>query len=182
MVSVLGSNHIPSEPGDVPLHLRSALHPELIQSHVHASLSHSPKGKRSSCRRCFRLILCSPLVTLNPLAQLSSLQLETLVWLLWSVRFLNRKPYFFMQITLSVHSARELPQTSIFNNYGTALRKEQQWAYHCKSTGLILHSILLPPFRDLCAVSFAYTNGKIKLPDKGRVARTTIAWVPPSTF
>lgn len=77
-----------------------------------------------------------------------------------------------MQITLSLHSARGLPHISIFNNYDTTLWEEQQWACHCKSTGLILHAAPRPSFRVFCAVSFAYTNGKIKFPDEGRIART----------
>lgn len=182
MVSVLGSNHTPSEPGNIPLHLRYALHPELIQSHVHASLSHSPKGKRSSCRHCLLFILCSPPGHLKPFGpvELSPVR-DTGVAAL--VRPFSKPKALFFHANYSLSTfCKRTSSYSIFNNYGTALRKEQQWAYHCKRTGLILHSALLPPFRDLCAVSFAYTNGKIKLPDKGRVARTTSVWVPPSTF
>lgn len=112
MVSVLGSNHTPSEPGDVPLHLRYALHPELIQSHVHTSLSHSPKGKRSSCRHCLLFILCSPPGHLKPFGpvELSPVR-DTGVAALVRPFSKPKALFFHANYSLSLHSARELPHT-----------------------------------------------------------------------
>lgn len=50
-----------------------------------------------------------------------------------------------MQITLSLHSPREPPHSSIFNNYDTTLWEEQQWPVTAKALGSFFMLLFVHP-------------------------------------